>query len=295
MAINFASVVPRRRSTRPAPTSAKAPSAPAPTSLGEWTLGQRLVFRRTPTTGADASLLDSITFEFGQEPIVALLRLQNGEVDVPGDGIPPAQFVEGHGRPGAGGPLVEGGQLHTGYVTMNVKTRRSTIGRPPGGEHGDQQGRIARSSTTGAVPATEPLPPSMTEATPRLQGLRLSTPKRRRSDARRRRLADGFDELYAYNTDPNPRIAQAIQQDLAAIGISPSSNQSLAQANGHRGRRRTTGPDDLVRRHGVDHRLPRPSNFYGPILGCGGAVQGGWNWSCTATRSSTQAPPRRTA
>ena len=25
--------------------------------------------------------------------------------------------------------------------------------------------------------------------------------------------------------------------------------------------------------------FPDPSDFYGPILGCGGAVQGGWNWS----------------
>src|SRR3546814_21144745 len=25
--------------------------------------------------------------------------------------------------------------------------------------------------------------------------------------------------------------------------------------------------------------FPDPSNFYGPILGCGGAVAGGWNWA----------------
>ena len=25
--------------------------------------------------------------------------------------------------------------------------------------------------------------------------------------------------------------------------------------------------------------FPDPSNFYGPILGCAGAVQGGWNWA----------------
>jgi peptide/nickel transport system substrate-binding protein/oligopeptide transport system substrate-binding protein len=25
--------------------------------------------------------------------------------------------------------------------------------------------------------------------------------------------------------------------------------------------------------------FPDPSNFYGPILGCGGAVPGGWNWA----------------
>ena len=34
---------------------------------------------------------------------------------------------------------------------------------------------------------------------------------------------------------------------------------------------------------GVDFAIyadfPDPSNFYGPILGCAGAVQGGWNWS----------------
>ncbi len=25
--------------------------------------------------------------------------------------------------------------------------------------------------------------------------------------------------------------------------------------------------------------FPDPSNFYGPILGCAGAVEGGWNWA----------------
>ncbi len=25
--------------------------------------------------------------------------------------------------------------------------------------------------------------------------------------------------------------------------------------------------------------FPDPSNFYGPILGCSGAVKGGWNWA----------------
>jgi ABC-type transport system substrate-binding protein len=38
--------------------------------------------------------LDKITFEVGQEPTVALLRLQKGEVDIAGDGIPPAKFLQ---------------------------------------------------------------------------------------------------------------------------------------------------------------------------------------------------------
>ena len=43
-------------------------------------------------------------------------------------------------------------------------------------------------------------------------------------------FADGFaTEIYAMNVDPNPRIAQAIQQDLAAVGIK-AEVKSLAQA-----------------------------------------------------------------
>jgi ABC-type transport system substrate-binding protein len=53
---------------------------------------------------------------------VALLRLQRGEVDVLGDPIPPAQFLQVRQDPQYKDWIVEGGQLHTGYLTMNVKT-----------------------------------------------------------------------------------------------------------------------------------------------------------------------------
>ena len=91
---------------------------------------------------------------------------------------------------------------------------------------------------------------------------------------------DGFEtELFAMNTDPNPRIAQAIQQDLAGIGIK-ASIQSLAQANViAAGGEKEGAPMIWSGGMGWIADFPDPSNFYGPILGCGGAVQGGWNWS----------------
>ena len=88
-------VVPRKRSRSTAPTSATIRSAPAPSSSTDWTLGQQLVFERnTDYYAPGVPYLDKITFEIGQEPMVALLRLQKGEVDVLGDGIPPAKFLE---------------------------------------------------------------------------------------------------------------------------------------------------------------------------------------------------------
>ncbi|TKB29179.1 MAG: ABC transporter substrate-binding protein, partial [Mesorhizobium sp.] len=49
-----------------------------------------------------------------------LLRLQKGEIDIPGDGIPPAKFQEVMADPEQKARVVEGGQLHTGYITMNT-------------------------------------------------------------------------------------------------------------------------------------------------------------------------------
>ena len=95
MALNFASSCRRRRSRNAAPTSASIPVGTGAYKLTEWTLGQRIVFERNPDYYAPGMpYLDKITFEIGQEPLVALLRLQKGEVDVLGDGIPPAKFLE---------------------------------------------------------------------------------------------------------------------------------------------------------------------------------------------------------
>ena len=91
---------------------------------------------------------------------------------------------------------------------------------------------------------------------------------------------DGFEtELFVMNTDPQPRIAQAIQQDLAAIGIK-ASIQSLAQANVIEAGGTENGAA-MIWSGGMGWiaDFPDPSNFYGPILGCAGAVKGGWNWS----------------
>ncbi len=81
------------------------------------------------------------------------------------------------------------------------------------------------------------------------------------------------------NTDPQPRIAQSIQQDLAKVGIH-ASIKSPAQANViAAGGSASQAP--MVWSGGMAWiaDFPDPSNFYGPILGCAGAVEGGWNWA----------------
>ena len=280
MALNFASVVAREAVEAAGDDFGKQPVGTGAYKLGEWTLGQRLVFEKNADYWRDGvPYLDSITFEVGQEPVVALLRLQNGEVDVPGDGIPPAKFREVMSDPAQAERVVEGGQLHTGYITLNVNT-------PPMDDARVRQAinmainkdRIVQIINGRAVPATQPLPPSMPGYTDGYAGYGFD-PEGAKALLAEAGQGDGFaTELYVMNTDPNPRIAQAIQRDLADIGID-AAIKSLAQANVIEAGGNGSAP--MIWSGGMAWiaDFPDPSNFYGPILGCDGAVDGGWNWS----------------
>lgn len=281
MALNFASVIPEEAVAEHGADFGKNPVGTGAFKLGEWALGQRVVFTRNEDYWRDGlPYLDQITFEIGQEPIVALLRLQSGEVDIPGDGIPPAKFQEVMADPEQKARVVEGGQLQTGYITMNVEI-------PPFDQKGVREAvnmainkdRVVQMINNRALPANQPLPPSMPGYDESYEGYAYDV------DAAKAKLAeagfpDGFDtELFVMNTDPNPRIAQAIQQDLSQIGIR-AEIQSLAQANViAAGGEKDAAP--MIWSGGMAWiaDFPDPSNFYGPILGCAGAVPGGWNWS----------------
>jgi ABC-type transport system substrate-binding protein len=75
--------------------------------LDEWVSGQRLVFSRNPEYFRDRPNLDGFKVEIGQEPIVAILRLQKGEVDIAGVGIPPAKYFEMKNSPDAKQMIVD--------------------------------------------------------------------------------------------------------------------------------------------------------------------------------------------
>ena len=281
MALNFSHVVPKEAVEEHGADFGKHPVGTGAFKMAEWTLGQRLVFERNADYwNKGLPYLDKITFEIGQEPIVALLRLQNGEVDVPGDGIPPAKFQEVMNDPAQKERVVEGGQLHTGYITMNttmppfdnVKVRQAV-------NMAINKDRIVQMINNRAVPANQPLPPSMPGYAKDYKGYAYDVEKAKALLAEAGH-PDGFEtELFVMNTDPNPRIAQAIQQDLSAIGIK-ANLQSLAQANVIAAGGEKNGAP-MIWSGGMAWiaDFPDPSNFYGPILGCGGAVPGGWNWA----------------
>ncbi|MGH2426925.1 MAG: ABC transporter substrate-binding protein, partial [bacterium] len=122
MAINFSHVVPREEVQRLGAQFGHKPVGTGAFRLREWVLGQRLVLERNPNYFLRGRpYLDRIRFEVGVEPNVAFLRLQRGQVDVLGDGIPPAQFARVMSDSKLSRLVAVGDQLQTGYVTINTQ------------------------------------------------------------------------------------------------------------------------------------------------------------------------------
>jgi len=280
LAINFSFAVPREAVEKYGQDFGRHPVGTGAFKMTDWTLGQRVVFERNKDYFRKGiPLLDKITFSIGLEPTVALLRLQRGEADVLGDPIPSAQFLKVVNDPANADLIVKGNLLHTGYLTMNVNTppfdnvlvRRAV-------NMAIDKDRVLRIVNNRGVAANQPLPPAMPGYDKSYAGYAYD-PEKAKSLVAKAGYGSGVEtELYVINTDPNPRIAQSIQRDLAAIGIK-ASIKSLAQSTVIAAGGDGTAP--MIWSGGMAWiaDFPDPSNFYGPILGCTGAVAGGWNWS----------------
>ncbi|KAF5883730.1 ABC transporter substrate-binding protein [Rhizobium sp. PEPV16] len=281
LAINFASVVPKEAVEAAAGDFGKKPVGSGTFILKDWTIGQQLVFERNKDYFVKGvPYIDSFKVEVGQEPLVALLRLQKGEVDIAGDGIPPAKFLEIKNSADGAQMIVDGEQLHTGYITLNTKVKPfDNVKVRQALNMAINKDRITRILNGRATPANQPLPPLMPGYDKAFTGYAYDVAKAKALLAEAG-YPDGFETvLYSTNTDPQPRIAQAIQQDLAAVGVK-AEVRALAQANVIAAGG-TEGEAPMIWSGGMAWiaDFPDPSNFYGPILGCAGAVPGGWNWS----------------
>jgi len=281
LAMHFGSVVPKEEVDKYGADFGHHPVGTGAFKLVEWTPGQHLLLQRNKDYfKPDLPHLDEVEIQVGQDPSVSLLRLKKGEVDLTGDGIPPAQFQSVIAVPSLKNQVIAGKQLQTSYLALNtqvpplddVRVRRAI-------NMAINKERIVRIINNRAVPASQPLPPRMPGYDPNYKGYPYDPEgaKKLLSEAGH---PNGFETtLYSINTDPNPRIAQAIQQDLAQIGIKAElkalASSVVIQAGG------TPKEAPMIWSGGMAWiaDFPDPSGFYWTILGCGGATQGGWNWA----------------
>ena len=259
LALNFASAVPKEVVEAEGADFGKKPVGSGAFKLDEWVPGQRLVFSRNADYFRDRPNLDGFKVEIGQEPLVAILRLQKGEVDIAGDGIPPAKYLEIKNSPDAQGldrrPGAVRDELHHDQHDQEADGR---CARPQGDQHGDQQGSH-RAHHQRPRDAGEP---SAAAADAGLrQGLQgLSLRRRRREEAHGGGRPQGWFRNDALRNEHRSKSAYRPGDPAGPRGDRhQGGDQGARAARGHRGRRQQgSGRSDMVGRHGLDRRLPRP-------------------------------------
>ncbi len=280
MALNFAFIVPKEEVEKEGENFGHKPTGTGPYTLKEWKSGEFLVFERNPDYFFEGRpFLDKVTIQVGVAPDVALLRLEKGEIHLMGDPPPGADWARVSADPAWKERLEIQPQVSTVYIAINVaappfdnvKVRQAL-------NHAIDKQRIVQLLNGRATVANQVLPPLMPGYDPSYTGYEYNSDKARQllTEAG---FPDGFEtSIECIAVDPQPKLCESFQQDLAKIGIKLTIN-TLAAPNviedAGNGKTPLTWSGGLA----WIQDYPDPDDFYAPILGCDSNVPGGWNWS----------------
>lgn len=280
LALNFAFIVPKEEVEKAGENFGHAPVGTGPYTLKEWQPGQYLSFERNPDYFFEGlPYLDAIRIEVGVEPDVALLRLEKGEIHLMGDPPPGADWARISSDPAWAARLENQPQVSTIYIAINttaapfdnVKVRQAL-------NHAIDKQRIIQLLNGRGTVANQVLPPLMPGYDSSYTGYDYN-PDKAKALLAEAGFADGFEtSIECIAVDPQPKLCESFQQDLAKIGITLNIN-TLAAPNviddAGNGKTPLTWSGGLA----WIQDYPDPDDFYAPILGCDSNVPGGWNWS----------------
>jgi oligopeptide transport system substrate-binding protein len=280
MAINFSFIVPKEEVEKAGENFGHAPVGTGPFTLKEWKSGESLTFERNPNYFYEGlPYLDSITIQVGVAPDVALLRLEKGEIQMMGDPPPGADWARITSDAAWKNRIEKQPQVNTTYIAINttmppfdkLEVRQAL-------NHAIDKQRIVQLLNGRATVANQILPPLMPGYDKSYTGYEYD-PEKAKELLAKAGFADGFEtSIECISVDPQPKLCESFQQDLAKVGIKLTIN-NLAAPNviddAGNGKTPLTWSGGLA----WTQDYPDPDDFYAPILGCDSNIPGGWNWS----------------
>jgi len=224
MAMAFTSVMPKEWVDQVGKQIKRKPLGTGPFVIDHWTPGQEIVGTRNPNyweTGKP--YVDTIKFDLTANPSTALLRLERGEVDVLGDGIPSADYQRTKQDPTWGKYVYDAPEIAIYYVLMNVREKPFTdVKVRQAVNYAIDTSRIQKLLGGQAKALNQILPEGMPGHQADKQYYTYDPAKAKQLLAEAG-FPNGFKvTFYGHNVDPFPKLAQAVQNDLKAVGIDAS-------------------------------------------------------------------------
>jgi ABC-type transport system substrate-binding protein len=281
LAMTFGAVVPEGTEDDTSAFS-EAPIGTGPFYLESYTSGDEAHFVRNPHYWGDAPPSAAISFQVGVDTATQTQRVQANELDITGDNVPTGLLQEVRG-PDYVDRLHESAIVAVNYVAIN-----NAIEDPPLNDvlvrraiaHAiDKENLVEVVGGRGEV-ANCIFPPAMDAYDPECNPYPYD-PDRARELLAEAGVPDGFSTTYYTDPSEDSRaLAQATQQDLAAVGIEVEIVTQEFDVL----------IETILAEPGVPllgiawlQDYPDPSDFYDPILSCAAIAPAGFNtaWACS--------------
>ncbi len=221
LAMQFCDVVPREWVAKWGKAVNRHPLGTGPFAFDHWTSGQEIVLKRNSAYWDKGKpYLDEIDYKLSYEPSTALLKLQAGQLDALGDGVPTADLLRVRTDPKWKSHVYSQPLIATTYLFMNmtkkpfddIKVRQAL-------SWAVDRDRLVKLQSGQAVSLYQIYPQNLPGSEPDkvYYGYDPAKAKALLAEAG---YPDGFKtELATSNVDPMPKLVQSVQADLKAIGV----------------------------------------------------------------------------
>jgi len=125
VAMPFGFVVPKEAVAAAGADWPHKPVGTGPFVLDKWTAGQLIVLKKNPNYFGTKPYLDEVDAQIGVTPEVAILRMQNGQMDLPQPdiSIPSAQYIQLTADPKWKNRIITSPNVDIYYIAMNVNMK----------------------------------------------------------------------------------------------------------------------------------------------------------------------------
>jgi ABC-type transport system substrate-binding protein len=283
LAMPHASVIPAGTGAQ----QAQHPLGSGPFEFVSYTSGQSIVLKANPSYW-DKGLpyVSGVNEKLGVSPTVQLLELEKGQINLMGDPLPNSDYLSVVSNKSLASQVHKRQSLSTYFLTLNTKVKpfNNPLVRQAVSYAIDRNFLLKLVNGQGS-PATGFIPPGVTGYTKQnlVNSLNVAKGKQLLAQAG---YPHGFTTtLYSWNTQPWTNLDPAIQQQLAAIGITvkvqPLQQSTFFTLAG------TPGKAPMTLTFWIAD-YPDASDFFQALTSCAAAIPGGQNYAfyCNAKADS---------
>ncbi len=276
--MEFCDVVPKEWVDKWGKQFNRHPLGTGPFIFEKWSPGREIVLDRNPSYWEPGRpYLDKIDYQLSFSPPTALLKLQSGEIDALGDGVPPADIPRVTADPQWKQYIYSQPLIAISYMFMNVGMKPFDDVRVRQAlSWAINRDKLVKLQAGQAMSLWQFYPKGM----PGYQegkvyyGYDPAKAKQLLADAG---YPNGFKtSLYTDNVDPNPKLWQSVQADLATVGVTADLK---TMSNNTYYNQQSTPMTLTAGSFGWWMDFPDPSDWIGPLFSKASAVPGGMNSS----------------